>query len=152
MTAYVQSSSYPVSYLFQGHFYWLDTVDMANFVDDYVSLGWNGNLARTWNGLNSWFESNDPVPWYTQQIFPGQGVVMGFPEWENFSYAAREGFASATAAESSYHGELGNIVFTYHHTWTGFAGASFSASPGPGISFGVGSTRWEKAAGNTFWY
>ncbi|CCF85115.1 hypothetical protein [Nitrolancea hollandica] len=152
VTAYAQNSPNPTSYLFQGYFLWTDTFDWVNNLPkDYVSLGWNGNLALDWHNLNAWYDNGGSIPWQTQQIFPGQGVVMSFNEWLGSS-GAKDGFASALASEASYHGEKGNIVFTYHHTWTGFTGASFWPTGGGGISFGTGTSHWEEASGNTFWY
>lgn len=109
-----ENAPYPVSYLFQGYFKWLDRpVSIPNWWDkDSVTLEWNGEAALTWHGLNGHYENGNAIQWSTRDETLGRRVVMDFPEWDGLSRVS-EGFVSGTVVKPVSEGELGNVVLTY---------------------------------------
>lgn len=126
-----ENASYPVSYLFQGYFKWLNRpVSIPNWWDkDSVTLEWNGEPVLTWHGLNGHYENGNPIQWSTREETIGRRVVMEFPEWDGRSRVS-EGFVSGTVVKPVSEGELGNVVLTYR----------------------LGGSGWQTAVANVFEY
>jgi hypothetical protein len=126
-----ENAFYPVSYLFQGYFKWLNRpASIPNWWDkDSVTLEWNGEPVLTWHGLNGHYENGNPIQWSTREETLGRSVVMEFPEWDGLSRVS-EGFVSGTVVKPVSEGELANVVFNYH----------------------LGGSDWQTAVANTFEY
>ncbi len=160
VAAYWQSGGRASDWLFQGHFNWLDVQDTVNLNDDFISLAWVGNQRLDWNNLRLVWEdgSSTTNDYYTEQVFPNEGVVMGFPEWKPWGSmgaykAAKEGFASAHVYQNIFQGLAGNVVVKYHHTWK-YVTTQFTLSGGslPSITFGTSDGKWEKSDYTGFSY
>ncbi|HEU4793390.1 MAG TPA: hypothetical protein VFS96_07015 [Nitrolancea sp.] len=122
-----ENASYPISYLFQGHFKWLDRpVSIPNWWDkDSVTLEWNGEPALTWHGLNGHYENGNAIQWTTRDEGLGQRVMMDFPEWDGLSRVS-EGFASGSVVKPKSEGLAGNVVFTYRLAGDEWQAATYS--------------------------
>lgn len=155
-------------WLLGGYFSWSNTfpygADSWNQNPDKFATSWAGGLALMSDGSSGMYYPSaggtaSPLDIWRQSVSGNAGVGYSFHEWSTFGCApqgircmANWGQTWQDIQESTYHGQIANVVIEYFHTNGGEFGYTFGFGPASITLTPSTNQPWQAAAYTSFTY